>query len=134
MNQQQVPPTLLLVDDMAETRNGFKAHFERGGYRVVTTHDEENAAIVSRIYLPDLILICSVIPPSDYFEVASRIGHLCAHRSDVPVVVFADKASALVSEGGEVSIGQNVYTILPEDFDQLLSYLGRLHESLKKAA
>ncbi|MGB9178338.1 MAG: response regulator [Pyrinomonadaceae bacterium] len=134
MNQQQVPPTLLLVDDMAESRNGFKAQFEQGGYRVVTAHDEENAAIVSRIYLPDLILIDLVIPPSNYFEVAHRIRHSCVHRSDVPVVVFADRASEVVSEGVEVSIGQNVYAILPLDFDQLQSYLGRLHEALKQAA
>src|SRR5437868_9348071 len=134
MNQQQVPPTLLLVDDMADSRNGFKAQFEQGGYRVVTAHDEENAAIVSRVYPPDLILISSEIPPSDYFDVAQRIRHSCVHRSDVPVVVFADRASKVVSEGGEVSIGQNVYTILPEDFYQLESYLGRLREALKEAA
>jgi PleD family two-component response regulator len=134
MNQQQVPPTLLLVDDLAETRNGFKSKLQQGGYRVVTAHDEENAATVSRIYPPDLILICSIIPPSDYFEVAHRMRHLCVHRSDVPVVVFADKASEIVSEGGEVSIGQNVYTILPEDFYQLVSYLGRVREALKQAA
>jgi hypothetical protein len=48
--------------------------------------------------------------------------------------VFADRASKVVSEGGEVSIGQNVYTILPEDFYQLESYLGRLREALKEAA
>lgn len=101
---------------------------------MVTAHDEENAAIVSRVYPPDLILIDLVIPPSDYFEVAHRIRHQCVHRSDVPVVVFADRASEVISEGSEVSIGQNVYTILPDDFDQLKSCLGRMREALKQAA
>jgi two-component system, sensor histidine kinase and response regulator len=134
MNKQKVPPTLLLIDDMAESRNGFNALFEQGGYRVVTAHDEENAAIVSRILPPDLILICSVIPPSDYFEVASRISYFCSHRSDVPVVFFADQASEVVSEGGEVSIGPNVYAILPDDFIQLESFLSRLQGALERAA
>jgi DNA-binding response OmpR family regulator len=65
--------TGLIFIVMAESRKCFKAIFERGEYRVVTAHDEENAATVSRIFPPDLILISSEIPPSDYFDVAHRI-------------------------------------------------------------
>lgn len=86
MNQQRVPPTLLLIDDITESRNGFKAKLAELGYHVVTAHDAENARTVSLIYAPDLILMSLEIPPSDYLVTAHRIRHQCSPGPNVPVV------------------------------------------------
>jgi hypothetical protein len=56
----------------------------------------------------------------------------CRIRSDakvgdrVKVVVYADRADGAVKEGGEVSMGPNEHVILPEDGDQLESFLARI--------
>lgn len=73
MTQAQTPPTLLVVDDMAENIEILNDILERD-YRIkVATQGERALSIVMSEQPPDLILLDIMMPGMDGFEVCRRI-------------------------------------------------------------
>jgi CheY-like chemotaxis protein len=119
--------TILVVEDVEETRDGIEKLLNADGYRVEAARDERYAVESARRKRPDLILVSLGGTPRDVIASARRIRERAGLGNDVPVVVFC---VGEVSQGDEVAIGQNVYVTRPDNFDQLRNLLARLlHEN-----
>jgi DNA-binding response OmpR family regulator len=119
-------PTLLIVEDEPATREGLAELLEKGGYRVITAADEREAVASARLETPDLILVELGGSPHDLLSVGERVRAGVESDVEIPIVAYAGKPDELVEEGGEVSMGDNEYVTLPEDFQQLENLIERL--------
>lgn len=119
--------TILLVDGVDEYRNMIKRGLESRGYRVKTAYDELDAVERAQCMRPDMILLeMGRMPTLQTLDMGRRIRSDAKVGDHVKVVVYADQADEVVSEGGEVRVGANEYVILPEDGEQLEGVLCRL--------
>ncbi len=115
--------TILVVEDIEETRDGIEKLLKADGYRVEAARDERGAVDCAERKHPDLILISLGGSPRDVIATARRIRNHVELRENIPVVVFC---IGEVGEGDEVAIGQNVYLTRPDNFNQLRNLLARL--------
>jgi chemosensory pili system protein ChpA (sensor histidine kinase/response regulator) len=115
--------TILVVDDIAETRDGIEKLLQVDGYRVEVARDERDAVDCAGRKHPHLILVSLGGPLLDVIATARHIRKRAELDENVPVVVFC---VGDVAEGGEVDIGQNVYLTHPDNFNQLRNLLARL--------
>jgi CheY-like chemotaxis protein len=114
---------LLVVEDVAETRDGIEKLLKADGYRVAVARDEPDAIQSARLSQPDLILVSLAGLPQEVIAGASRIRDHGGLAEDVPVVVFCIEA---IGEGDEVAIGKNIHLTRPDNFNQLRSLITRL--------
>jgi CheY-like chemotaxis protein len=122
-NEIDVDRTILVVDDIEETRDGIEKLLEVDGYRVEAARHERDAIERAQQKHPDLILISLGGPPLDVLTTARHIRDFAGLGENVPVVVFC---VGDVNEGAEVDTGQNVYLTRPDNFNQLRNLLARL--------
>ena len=80
---------VLLVEDSRFLRKAAETVLTRQGYAVVTAADGEEALIVARRELPDLVLLDLIIPKLDGFAVlrALKEDPTTAH---IPVIVLSN--------------------------------------------
>ena len=123
--------SILVVEDIDETRHGIEKLLIVDGYRVTSARDEEDGIESARQQRPDLILVSLAGSPREVIVSARRIRESAAIGEDVPVVIFCIEE---VAEGDEVAIGENVHLTRPDNFNQLRSFLGRLLHAIPKAA
>jgi CheY-like chemotaxis protein len=114
---------VLVVEDVAETRDGIEKLLKADGYRVAVARDERDAIDSAQRQCPDLILVSLAGLPSEVIVTARRIRKRADVGENVPVVVFCVEE---IGEGEEVAIGQNVHISRPDNFNQLRSLLTRL--------
>ena len=122
---------ILVVEDVAETRDGIEKLLKADGYRVAVARDERDAIESAQLRRPDLILVSLAGLPSEVILTARRIRERAGVAEQVPVVVFCVEG---IGEGGEVAIGQNVHITQPDNFNQLRSLLSRLLTRISIAA
>lgn len=115
--------TILVVDDIEETRDGIEKLLQVDGYYVEAARHERDAVVCASRKRPDLILVSLGGSPLDVIAAACDIRNRADLDENVPVVVFC---VGDVDEGDEVDIGQNVYLTRPDNFNQLRSLLARL--------
>lgn len=115
--------TILVVEDIEETRDGIERLLEVDGYRVEAARDEQGAVECARRKRPDLMLVSLGGPPANLLASIRQIRERAEIGEEVPVVVFC---VVELGEGDEVAIGQNVYVTRPDNFDQLRNLLARL--------
>lgn len=115
--------TILVVDDIEETRDGIEKLLKVDGYRVEAARHERDAVDCAGRKPPNLILVSLGGPPLDVIAAARYIRKRAELNENVPVVVFC---VGDVAEGDEVDIGQNVYLTRPDNFNQLRNLLARL--------
>lgn len=115
--------TILVVEDVEETRDGIEKLLQADGYRVEAARDERAAVESARRKRPDLILVSLGGTPHEVIATSSRIRERAGMGNYVPVVLFCLEE---VGEGEEVAFGQNLYVTRPDNFDQLRSLLARL--------
>jgi CheY-like chemotaxis protein len=115
--------TILVTDDVEETRDGIERLLEADGYRVDPARDEADAVERAARQHPDLILLSPGESHADAISSAHRIRQLAELSDDVPVVIFCVPT---VDEGAEIALGRNVFVTRPDNFDQLRRLLGRL--------
>jgi len=111
---------ILVVEDIAETRDGIEKLLKADGYRVSLARDERDAIESAQRECPDLILVSLAGLPSEVILTARRIRRRAEVGENVPVVVFCVEE---IAEGDEVAIGQNVHVTRPDNFNQLRSFL-----------
>ena len=114
---------ILVVEDVAETRDGIEKLLKADGYRVAVARDERDAIESAQRKRPDLILVSLAGLPREVIATARRIRERAGVGEQVPVVVFCVEG---IGEGGEVAIGQNVHITQPDNFNQLRSLLTRV--------
>ena len=121
---------VLVVEDVAETRDGIEKLLKADGYRVAVARDERDAIESAQLKRPDLILVSLAGPPGDVILTARRIREGAEVGEGVPVVVFCNEE---IGEGDEVAIGQNVHVTRPDNFNQLRSLITRLLREISVA-
>jgi CheY-like chemotaxis protein len=124
-------PAVLVVEDVAETRDGIEKLLKVDGYRVTVARDELDAIESAQLKHPDLILVSLAGLTREVIGTACRIRESAGIGEDVPVVVFC---IGEIAEGDEVEIGKNVLIAHPDNFNQLRSLLTRLLSGIQKAA
>ena len=137
---KDVALTILVVEDIEETRDGIEKLLQADGYRVEVARDEQSAIERAQHKHPDLILVCLGGQMSGVILAARHIRERAQLEEQVPVVVFCiaehvegDDCIKELHEGEEVAIGQNVYVTRPDNFNQLRNLLVRLLEEAPKA-
>jgi len=123
IREADISLAILVVEDVAETRDGIEKLLKVDGYRVALARDELDAIESAQRKCPDLILVSLAGLSSDVIVTARRIRERAELKEDVPVVVFCIDG---IGEGDEVAIGQNVHVTLPDNFNQLRRLLSRL--------
>ena len=123
--------SILVVEDIQETREGIEKLLMADGYRVASAKDEEDGIESAQQQRPDLILVSLGGLSHEVIASARRIRESAAIGEDVPVVVFCVEE---IAEGDEVAIGKNVHVTRPDNFNQLRSLLARLLHRIPKAA
>ena len=129
--EYDTPPTILVVEDVHETRDGIEKLLIADGYRVTLARDERDAIVSAQRTRPDLILVSLAGLPREVILSARNIRNSSKAGEGVPVVVFC---VAGIGEGDEVAIGQNVHLTRPDNFNQLRSLLTRLLNKISIAA
>lgn len=114
---------VLVVEDIAETRDGIERLLKADGYRVTVARDEQDAIESAQLRRPDLILVSLAGTPREVIATARRIREGAEMGEKVPIVVFC---SGEIAEGDEVAVGQNVHVTRPDNFNQLRSLITRL--------
>ena len=114
---------ILVVEDIAETRDGIEKLLKADGYRVSLARDERDAIESAQRNCPDLILVSLAGLPREVILTARRIRERAEVGEQVPIVCFCIEE---IGEGDEVAIGRNVYITRPDNFNQLRSLLARL--------
>jgi two-component system, OmpR family, response regulator len=114
---------ILVVEDDAETRTGIEKLLEIDGYAVNSACNEEDAVAKATCKHPDLMLVSPGSKPLQVTDMARRIRTRAALNDSVPIVIFCVES---IVEGGEVNIGDNVYLIRPDNFNQVRALVRRL--------
>jgi CheY-like chemotaxis protein len=129
--EDQMPPIILVVEDVHETRDGIEKLLMTDGYRVTLARDERDAIDSAQRTRPDLILVSLAGLAREVILSARNIRNSSKAGEGVPVVVFCIEG---IGEGDEVSIGENVHLTRPDNFNQLRSLLTRLLNKISIAA
>jgi CheY-like chemotaxis protein len=125
------PPTILVVEDVHETRDGIEKLLMTDGYSVALARNERDAIENAQRTRPDLILVSLAGLPHEVVFSARSIRRLARVGERVPVVVFCIDG---IDEGEEVEIGENVHVTRPDNFNQLRSLIARLLTKISIAA
>ena len=122
---------VLVVEDVAETRDGIEWLLKADGYCVTVARDERDAVESAQLKRPDLILLSLAGLARDVIVTARRIRERAEVGEQVPIVIFC---IGEIAEGDEVAIGQNVHVTRPDNFNQLRDLITRLLGKIPKAA
>ena len=122
-NTPVIPPLILIVEDVHETRDGLEKLLTADGYRVSLARNEEDAIDSAQFKRPDLILVSLAGLSNEVIVAARRIRESADVGDTVPVVIFCVDA---IGEGSEVRIEHNVYLTRPDNFNQLRRLLARV--------
>ena len=124
-------PVILVVEDVAETRDGIERLLSADGYCVEVARDQLDAIVSARRRRPDLILVSLAGLPVDVIAAARAIREDAELDENVPIVLFCIDE---IGEGDEVAVGRNVHVTRPDNFNQLRSLLSRLLQQIPNAA
>ena len=122
---------ILIVEDVAETRDGIEKLLKADGYLVAVARDEHDAIESARRKCPHLILVSLAGLPSEVITAARRIRDHADLGNHVPVVIFCIES---IAEGDDLAIGENVHISRPDNFNQLRRLFARLLREVPVAA
>jgi two-component system KDP operon response regulator KdpE len=117
------PQTILIVEDIEETRYLIEKLLKKNGYKVELARDEEDAICRARSQSPNLILMSLGFEREELIATAQRIRDRAALSRDTAIVIFCVPT---IPEGAELEVKENIYVTRPDNFDQLRAFLGRL--------
>ena len=122
---------ILVVEDVAETRDGIERLLSADGYLVEVARDQLDAIVSARRQRPDLILVSLAGLSVDVMVAARAIREDAELDENVPIVLFCVDD---IGEGDEVAVGRNVHVTRPDNFNQLRGLLTRLLQRIPHAA
>lgn len=132
MNSEDVRrPTILLVDDMADTRMMLAKFLAKHSYGVVEAGSGREAIESALKESPDLILMDIYMPHLDGLTAARRIRGNESTR-DIPVIIISAYGELGLDNDlrrQTLAIGRAEYLTKPVDFDRLLEVIERLIKS-----
>lgn len=130
-SEADIGPAVLVVEDVAETRDGIERLLKADGYSVTVARDALDAIESAQLKRPNLILVSLAGPAQEVILAARSIRERAEVGEQVPIVVFC---IGEIAEGDEVAIGQNVHVTRPDNFNQLRGLITRLLLKIPKAA
>jgi len=113
---------ILIVEDVQETRDAIERLLEYDAYTVDAVRDEADAILRARWHRPDLILISLGGTADELTATARNIRAGAGLPPQVPVVIFS---VSTLPEGAERDLGENIYAVRPENFNQLRALVTR---------
>ena len=119
------PPTVLVVDDHADTRTLFRRLMEARGCLVAEAVDGEAAVEAARLACPDLVLMDLNMPRMDGLEAARRIRELKDECEGVPIIAVTAFDTYGIREAA-LEAGCDAYLTKPLDPQELERELDRL--------
>jgi CheY-like chemotaxis protein len=121
--QSERRQSILVLDDVEETRNLIQKMLGESRCCVALARDEEDAILRARSQSPDVILMSLGLDLEQLLATAQRIRQEAAFGQDVAIVIFCVPS---IPEGAEMEVNKNVYVTRPDNFDQLRDLLHRL--------
>ncbi len=122
--------TILVVNDVAATRESIRELLTRDGYEVKTARDELEAADASLIKPFDLLLISLDGEIVEIIEIIKRIRKSAALGENVPAIIFCADGFGEY----ETAVEPNIFLSCPENFNRLREFISRLLRRFQKAA
>jgi CheY-like chemotaxis protein len=118
--------TILVVEDVEETRNGIERLLAASGYGVSAGRNEDDAVNKARVHPPDLILVSLGKDRAQRLHAAGCIREAAGLDNLIPVIIFCDPD---LQEGEERCLADNIHLTRPDNFDQLRNLVRRLVEA-----
>ncbi len=103
-----MPQTVLVVDDEPQIVKILSGYLEKGGFRVVTASDSQQAIAQHKREKPDLVLLDLNLPGPDGLEVAQRI-RAAANTPLIMVTARVEEADRLIG----LEVGADDYITKP---------------------
>lgn len=122
--KNEQPRTVLLVEDIEDTRYFMRLELEERGYRVIEAEDGARAVKLALSERPDIILMDISLPVMDGLAAAERIRQHEELRQVQIVAVTAHQETDYRTHAQ--NSGFNAYVTKPVDFDWLEDLLERL--------
>ena len=118
---------ILLVEDDSSVLDLLKFAFEREGFRIDTAMDGRKALSITRVNLPDLIILDMMIPQKSGFEVIKALQST-EHR-DIPIIVITGRFDEnAVRDMVQYETNVKEYLTKPLKINELVQ---KVHEILK---
>ena len=127
--RQDMPKTILVVDDKASLRTMVKAYLTEQGFRVVTAADGQEALFVAREERPDLILLDIMMPKIDGYEFIRIFGK----EQETPIILLTAKLEETDKVLG-LEMGADDYITKPFGMRELLARIRAVLRRSEKAA
>ncbi len=106
-------PTILLIEDYADTRQMIAMLLRRRGYNVIEAEDGVEGVLKACWKNPDLILMDLALPELDGVEATRRI-HAMPRLSEIPIIVL----SAYLNDDVEKDVrAAGCVELFPKPFD-----------------
>jgi two-component system, cell cycle response regulator DivK len=118
------PQTVLLVEDIDETRYFMRLEFEERGYRVIEAEDGKKAVELAVRERPDIIRMDLSLPLMDGLAAAERIRQ-DSHLREVQIVAVTAHQETDYRAHAQHT-GFNAYATKPVDFDWLSDLINNL--------
>jgi CheY-like chemotaxis protein len=127
MQRTRTRPTILIVEDYADTRQMLKLLLAAQDYDVLTAANGEEALSAAANHHIDLILTDFSLPDMTGPNMVRRIRRLPNHSEDIPIVMLTAFDGRQYRELAEQA-GCNAFFVKPPDFDFLRRTLDHLLE------
>jgi DNA-binding response OmpR family regulator len=101
-------PTILIIEDDANTANLITVYFEREGFRTLMAADGKKGLTKAEREKPDLVILDLMLPEMDGWEVCRRLRQ----KSDVPVIMLTARGDEIDRVSG-LSLGADDYVVKP---------------------
>jgi twitching motility two-component system response regulator PilH len=116
--------TILLVEDSPTERRLVSAALQRGGYRVITASDGEEAVAKAGSELPQLIVLDIILPKMNGYQVCRKLkGN--EDTQDIKILMLSSKSQESDRFWG-LKQGADDYLTKPFVEDELLEAVGAL--------
>lgn len=110
-------PTILIVDDFADTRLLLRTWLQKKGYRVVEAENGNQAVAKTQSSQPDLIIMDVEMPELDGLSATRKIRAL-EDAEEIPIVVVSAYGADQFREEA-LAAGCNEYVSTPFEPDEL---------------
>lgn len=105
---------ILVVDNDPAVCELLRKHFEEEGYEIKVVSDGAEATNYFKMYEPDLVLLDTMLPKKDGFQVCREIREISAK----PIIIETTK-NDVFSEVLGLELGADDYVIKPFDMQRL---------------
>lgn len=127
MVEEQVPTSVLVVDDEPQVAWVLRFSLEAEGYRTLTARDGMAALEAVREHRPTLMLLDIMMPTMDGWSVLEEMRTLPA--GERPRVVVVSALASLRDRARAAELGADAFVPKPFDVDELLGVLHDLEQA-----